>query len=274
MSFLFNNHKIPSAIIAQAKATIEENEGRTPTEDEVTEMLKLMYSLANISIEQVKKELDRKKKLQEFPKGFALDHGGTCKLCGKGTDLSDSWFDRYGIKCLACQKAMDTGLIPDRIFGKENSFYTDCDLEKHFNLKGKELGEWIKAGLIKARIIPNLNGKGKHFRLFLMSDNKGFLPPLKMLEEGKYEVSEIEGRKFTEYVYWYQQKDPLAYLKKYGIVKYLEIAEPEHEKLIKESPQQPEPEREIQVSYCAPCNYPAPLKDQKRLLKRKAKRKH
>lgn len=80
----------------------------------------------------------------------------------------------------------------------------------------------MKAGLLKERIIPSKNGKGKHLRLFLLKDNKDFLPPHKKLRVGG-PVKETNASGTEEYVFypWYYFVNPVEHLAKYGISKYM-----------------------------------------------------
>lgn len=263
------NHTPPAAIVKQAKETIEKNEGRPATDDEVSKMLDFMYFLAELSLEQMEDEAKRTEKLIEFPKGFPVERGD-CGLCGRPTGLTNSWFDKLGTKCLACQKAVNMGIIPHSVVGEKDRFYTETELDNYFNLKGQVLTEWIRSKIIHARTVTNLNGKGKYFRLFLISDNKGFLPPLKMLDIGGYESFTIDGEQTDVYLHWYQLKDPFVYLKKYGIIKYLKRVEVDFpvEKVTTATAAD-----SIVENFCAPSTFSLSFVNSSPQLKRRAKRK-
>ncbi len=95
------------------------------------------------------------------------------------------------------------------------------------------LRSWVKKGIIKSRTVSRY-GNGIHAELFLIEDNKGFLPPKKLLE-GK-RVRYIDGGK--EYVAtrkWYEIQDPMEHLKDYEIMKYLRVIPPEEMKAREEA---------------------------------------
>ena len=186
------------------------------------------------NIEQMGKFMDevkekdkiRDEKLKQNPKGFHLDgRGYTCFICGDGTPEGDNWYDKWGIKCLVCQKAIDEGEIPASLAKNKDSWYTKYDLEHYFNVKSPALRKWIKNGVIKSRIVTRY-GEGVHTELFLIKDNKDFLPPKKLLESqwGK----EIKDGKETRSLHpWYHFGDPREILKGYKIMDHLRVVPPE-----------------------------------------------
>ncbi len=174
-------------------------------------------------------EKAREEKLKENPNGFILEGvGRRCAICHNSSREDGSWYDKYGIKCLVCQKAVDAGEIPASLAKDEDSFYTKYDLEHLFNLKGPALRKWVKEGLIKARNISRY-GQGIHETIFLMEDNKGFLPPKKMLKS--HSVNEVkDGKTWTHMEPWYRFVDPFKHLKNYGIIKHMRVVPPEEMK--------------------------------------------
>lgn len=165
-------------------------------------------------------------KLKANPKGFHREGAGyTCFICGESTPEGDNWYDEYGIKCLVCQKAIDDGEIPASLAKDKDSWYSRYDLDRRFNIKSPTLRKWIKEGIIKARTVSRY-GKGIHFELFLIEDNKGFLPP-KELTESRGVTEEKDGKTWYSSAEWYKFVDPVEHLKGYGIMKYLRVVPPE-----------------------------------------------
>jgi len=164
----------------------------------------------------------RKKKLESSPKGFHLDGiGYTCFICGNSVSNEQTWYDKHGIKCLTCQKSIDKKEIPASLASDKESWYSKYDLENCFCLKGAMLRSWIKSGILKARTVTN-NGKGVHVQLFLIKDNKVFLPPKKLVK-GQM-VKEVRDGKDWYYVEpWYRFGDPFEHLKGYEIMKHLRL---------------------------------------------------
>jgi len=181
--------------------------------------LKLM---AQIVTEIVLKEVEDEGKLERFPDGFHYEEKKACVICSRVVSGKQSWFDKHGLKCIPCQRALESGIIPYEAAQSKDSFYTAIELELDFGLRGKMLKLWKKDGTIRSRIIPNLDGKGTYFDLFLLSDNEKFLPPHEMLRIGG-PVKEVNANGIEEFVFypWYCFVDPIAHLKDYGISKYL-----------------------------------------------------
>ncbi len=160
------------------------------------------------------------RKLEQHPEGFELDGAGrNCPICHSAMGKAAGWYDKRGLKCKACQQALEKRIIPASLMTKPDSYYTEIELGLKFNLEKPVLNAWIKKGIIKARVIPALD-KGTHIRLFLLNDNKGFLPPKKLLQGGCH-IEERDGQ--SEYVFgpWYWYGDPLQRLAKYGIIRYI-----------------------------------------------------
>jgi Zn ribbon nucleic-acid-binding protein len=172
------------------------------------------------------KEKARDEKLKANPKGFHLEGAGySCFICGGGTPEGDNWYDEYGIKCLVCQKAIDDGEIPASLAKDKDSWYSTYDLESRFNIKHFTLRKWIKEGIIKARTVSRY-GEGVHVQVFLLEDNKDFLPPKDMLKS--HSVKEVkDGKTWTHMEPWYRFVDPFEHLKGYGIIKHMRVVPPE-----------------------------------------------
>jgi hypothetical protein len=188
-----------------------------------------LEQMAKFGEEWKKKEEERAKKLEENPNGFHLEGVGyTCFICGGSTPEGDNWYDQYGIKCLVCQKAIDAGEIPASLAKEKDSWYSKFDLEHYFNVKHHALRKWLKEGIIKARDVSYF-GKGAHVQLFLIEDNKDFLPPKNLLKSQL--VEEIkDGKKWHHSESWYKFVDPHEHLKGYKIMNYLQVVTENKEK--------------------------------------------
>ncbi len=188
-----------------------------------------LQQLANLMKEIDEEQKKREERLKENPKGFHLEGAGyTCTICGGHTPEGDNWYDEYGIKCLVCQKAVDEGEIPASLAKDKESWYSKWDLERSFNLKAPTLRSWVKKGVIKPRTITRY-GEGIHYQLFLLEDNKDFLPPKKLVESRS--VREIkDGKEWFGSEPWYRFVDPIEHLKGYKIVEYMEVTKPGEDK--------------------------------------------
>lgn len=187
-----------------------------------------MERMAALGKEFEEKEKERAKKLEENPKGYHLDGSYTCAICRETTPAGDNWYDKYGIKCLVCQWAIDHKEIPASVAKDEDTWYRKFDFEHYFNVKGPTLGKWVRNGIVKPRIISKY-GKGVHTEIFLIKDNKDFLPPKKLLQSKRGKLAE-QGESESRMYPWYCFGDPHEILKGYKIMDHLRVIPPEEMK--------------------------------------------
>lgn len=185
-----------------------------------------MERMAKLGEEFEEQDKARAKKLEENPKGFHLDGVGyTCAICRDNTPKGDNWYDKWGIKCLVCQWAIDHNEIPASLAKNEDSWYRKYDFEKYFNVKGPTLSKWVRNAVLKARTVSRY-GKGVHTEVYLIKDNKDFLPPKKLLESKRGKTIE-DGKEVVRHHPWYCFGDPMEIIKDYKIVNYLRVVPPE-----------------------------------------------
>ena len=102
------------------------------------------------------------------------------------------------------------------------------DLEHSFNLKASDIRAWVKEGLLKARTINKPDGS-VHLQLFLLKDNKDFLPPKKMVESRSLKETR-DGKDWYTTRPWYHFVDPFKHLKGYKIMDHMRVVSPEEMK--------------------------------------------
>lgn len=210
--------------IREYQAIHKKEYGEDISYEEAAESARNLMGFAELLVDGYIRDEKRKKKLEEHPKGFLLDGVGyTCFICGSSTRENEAWYDKYGIKCLTCQKGIDRKEIPPSLAKFKDSWYSKYDMESRFNIKSPTLRKWIKEGIIKARTITN-DGKGTHFQLFLIKDNKDFLPP-KKLTESHCVQEDRDGSRWIHSEPWYRFVDPFEQLKGYKIMDYLRWVE-------------------------------------------------
>ena len=169
-------------------------------------------------------EKARAEKLKANPKGFHLEGAGySCAICDDNTPEGDNWYDKWGIKCLVCQKAIDDGEIPASVAKNKDSWYSKYDIESRFNIKGPTFYRWVRKGIIKPRIISNY-GKGEHCQIFLVEDNKDTLPP-KKLTESKRGREIRDGKEYNTHFPWYRFPGAREKVKGYKIMDHLRWVE-------------------------------------------------
>lgn len=176
-------------------------------------------------------EKAREERLKEHPEGFAITrNGGSCPLCGQyeyGQDI-EYWYDKWGSKCLVCQKAIDRKEIPGSLLKFKDSWYSDWEMKDRFNLKTPTLRKWEKDGVLKARTISRY-GKGVQAHLFLIKDNKDFLPPKEFTKSRGYSY-EKDGKTWHTTAQWYCYADLRKKVEKYKIMNYIKIVEADETK--------------------------------------------
>lgn len=208
--------------ISEFKELFKKEYGKELTDQEAFESLHNLMGLMEVLMDGFTEDQKRKKRLETSPKGFHLEGNGyTCFICGSSISNEETWYDKHGIKCLTCQKAINKKEIPASAASNKDSWYSKHDLEYYFCLKGPTLTSWIKSGLLKSRTVSN-DGGSIHAKLFLIKDNKGFLPPKKLVES--HQVKEVrDGQDWYHSEPWYKFGDPYKHLKGYKIMNYLRL---------------------------------------------------
>lgn len=221
-----DNSEINPTILLSTKKTMIKILGREVTDKEVEEVAQFMRSLSHIALDQYLEESRREEKLHLFPDGYSFDKDGfSCGICGLPAPINKSWYDKYGLKCEECQQAVNNGIIPGEITAQPDLYYSDQDLNRYFNLDDKAVNRWIKKGLLYPKVITKINGKGKHYRVFMLSEHAKLLPPKEMLNFGLPLTEIRDGKEYTITAKWYQCCDPFEYLKDYTVMKYLAVSD-------------------------------------------------
>ncbi len=204
--------------IQKIKDILEKEHGREFTWEEATKAMWSLQRFVEIASDIASEECRMQEMLKKHPKGFHFDQiGSCCKLCDKPTSNENSWFDKNGLKCMTCQKAIDSKIIPISVVKNKESWYSKYDLDFYFNIGNSDLKKILKRGLLKDRIIFS-DGKKVHLQLFLIQDNKSVLPPKKLLESRIVKIIK-DGEEYYTQEFWYEFIDSnhLKRLMKYKI---------------------------------------------------------
>ncbi len=123
------------------------------------------------------KELQRKRRLKKEHEGYHLTDGEyNCCICHRQISGEETWYDKWGIKCLYCQKAVKEELIPSFVCHDRDSWYAMWELESKFGIKHQTARKMIRLGELKARIILGDNEKPYEY-IFLKKENPNFIDP-------------------------------------------------------------------------------------------------
>jgi hypothetical protein len=208
--------------VQRMKEALEQSYGREVSEQEAIDTAFDLNQLAHVFFDIIQENVRRESLLKSLPKGFHLDKTGyCCIICGCAASNENSWHDKNGLKCIACQKAIDGKIIPGSIGKNKESWYSRTELDIYFNLKDTYLNKLVQHDFLKDRKIPGKT-KEKHLQVFLIKDNKDTLPPKKLLCSRTVMGEEI-GEQYYTSAHWYEWADEKHLLKiaKYRIVEVL-----------------------------------------------------
>lgn len=247
----------------ELKVLLEKNAGREVTESELNEAELWMHNYARLMLELGEKELLREEQLKKNPKGFHLEgQGYSCFICGGSVSDKETWYDKYGIKCLVCQKAIDDKIIPATAASDKDSWYTILDLEHSFFINRYGVRRFVKEGLLKPRVVPGPSGR-PHYQMFFIEDNKDVLPPKKLTEWPMVKFQK-DGEDWYHSEPWFNYADPKEVLKGYKILDYMQkLKEAEIQKTVHDlSFQIPTGARSIMKINCIDSNKPEESKNE------------
>jgi len=174
----------------------EREYGKKLTKEEAYDQANNLVSFFEILYDCEVDEQNRKAKLIEYPKGYHLGDGKTysCCICRSNIKDETTWYDKNGNKCLICQKALSSKIIPASVCHDNNHWYSLFDFEYYFKIKAPIVKRLAKEDKLKARVIKNELGK-PYFYLFLIKDNQGILRP----KPKSYTVNDGDGYMHIEY---------------------------------------------------------------------------
>lgn len=101
-------------------------------------------------------EKARERRLETEPHGFLVDKGAySCPLCGHWS--SDGvWYDKWGVKCLACQDALNKKIVPGYIFKdyRNERHITGSTLSHRYDIHTSTLRKLIRREKLRVREMP------------------------------------------------------------------------------------------------------------------------
>ncbi len=169
--------KITKKTVESFKKLMKDEYNKEYADQEAYEGASGLLGFCELLIKCAESELRKKRKLKEFPKGFHVDDGTyNCRVCRRYVTGEESWYDKYGVKCMTCQKALDEGVIPSFICINNDSFYRMWQLEHKFGIKHQTARKLLREGSLKARIILNEEGKPYEY-IFLKKENTHLVDP-------------------------------------------------------------------------------------------------
>ncbi|MGI6423095.1 MAG: hypothetical protein ACOX0X_00545 [Candidatus Dojkabacteria bacterium] len=159
------------------KEILERDSKRKWSDDEVREAAERLTQFASLLIDIFLEEKKKEKKLDEFPNGYHLeDRDGQyhCRICYRYIEGKDTWYDKYGLKCINCQRNIDNGVIPGEICKDEDSWFRGWQLKSDLGIHPQTAKKLVREGKLKVRELKDEEGK-TYFRVYLVSENREFL---------------------------------------------------------------------------------------------------
>lgn len=165
----------------------EKRSGRKWSDDEVRDSAERLSKFCSILIDIYMSERRKEKKLEEFPNGYHLDNSEGqyhCRICYRPIQGEESWYDKYGLKCMDCQRNIDNGTIPGEICKDDKLWFKSWQLKDDLGIHPMTAKKLAREGKLKVRELKDEKGD-TYFRVYLVSENKDFLKTVKWKESDR-----------------------------------------------------------------------------------------
>jgi len=150
--------------VEEFKEIYEKKFGENLTQAEASEAAHRLANFCEIIYDLAKEDYFRQLRLKKEPKGFHLDGGThTCAICDTSISGDSTWYEKYGIKCTTCQRAIEKRIIPGSICEKQDSWYNMWELDSYYGLKSSTVRKLIREEKLKARIVLAEDGKPNYY---------------------------------------------------------------------------------------------------------------
>ena len=175
---IINKHMEPSKeYLEKFKKIFKDKYGHEYTDEEAYGAARNLLGFVEILIESAQKEAIKERRLKKEPKGFHVDDGTyNCLVCGRTVTGDESWYDKWGAKCMLCQKAVEDGIVPGFVCRERDSYYSTWSIENKFGIKHQTARKLARQGTLKARIVLNSEGKPYEY-IFLKKENPHLIDP-------------------------------------------------------------------------------------------------
>ncbi len=163
--------------IDEFKEIFKKEYGKELTDAEAYESAHNLIGLFDVLLKCHRRDLERQARLKKEPKGFTLDDGEyTCSICHQQQAPGEIWYDKWGITCSLCRKAVQSGIVPRFACSQSDSWYQMWELERNFGIKHPTARKLVREEKLKARIVLAENGKPYEY-VFLKKENPKLIDP-------------------------------------------------------------------------------------------------
>mgnify|MGYP001162016461 CR=1 FL=1 len=162
--------------VDEFKKIYKEAHGKELTDEEAWEGARSLATLAEIALDAYVEDTQRKQRLKKEQNGYHLDDGKTytCCVCHDSISGEKTWYDKSGIKCMLCQKAINRRIIPRSVCTDSNSWVPAWMITRDLGIHSSTIQKYIRTGELRVRNIMNDDGK-IHYQVFLLKENQEFL---------------------------------------------------------------------------------------------------
>jgi RNA polymerase-binding transcription factor DksA len=162
-------------LINEFKEIYKKRGGEDLTDEKANEYANDFANLMEIIVDVAREEYLRKQRLKKEPKGFHLENGKyySCRICGETKNGEDLWWDKYGTKCMDCQKNIDDKTIPKKLLrGKfpADNWFTSWQLKDNFGIHPSTAKKLVREGKLKSIELKDREEKIYH-ELFPIVEN-------------------------------------------------------------------------------------------------------
>jgi len=163
--------------INEFKEIYKKEYGKELSNQEAYESATNLMGFVEVLYECAAKEAEKKRRLKKEPEGFHVTDGiYNCLICHRQVTGDESWYDRWGCKCLLCQKAVKEGIVPGFVCKDSDSWYAMWQLQSKFGIKHQTAKKMVRQEKLKARIVPYENGDPYEY-VFLKKENPNLIDP-------------------------------------------------------------------------------------------------
>jgi hypothetical protein len=163
--------------LEEFKKMFKEKYDHEYTDEEAYSAAQSLLGFVGTLMEIAEDDIIKKRRLKKEPKGFHIEKQTyNCRVCGRAVTGDESWYDKWGAKCLPCQKAIEDGIVPGFVCDARDSFYLNWSLENKFGIKHQTARKLVRQGTLKTRIVLNADGKPYEY-IFLKKENPHLIDP-------------------------------------------------------------------------------------------------
>jgi hypothetical protein len=186
VTYIDLNPTLSAKTLEKFKKTFEEMSKREWSDEEVREGADNLMRFFSIVFDIALEEQRRKEELKKHPKGFHLEGESaySCKICSRYIKGEDTWYDRYGIKCMDCQRNLDKKVIPKKICKNDNLWFKDWQLQSDLGVHAMTAKKLRREGKLIARELKDTEGN-VYFRVYMVEENRDFLKNTKWKEKNR-----------------------------------------------------------------------------------------